>query len=150
MDGSIYLLEEEINLDKNIKHNIRVVVDRLVLKDRITSRLTDSIETAVKLAEGLVIVDTDGKEQLFSTNYSCPYCGWTLEEITPRLFSFNAPYGACPTCLGLGVYSDVSEDLILKDGDLSINQGLSIQLAGVLTAEGLLKGISRHCQKNMI
>lgn len=123
VDGSIYLLEEEINLDKNIKHNIRVVVDRLVLKDGITSRLTDSIETAVKLAEGLVIVDTDGKEQLFSTNYSCPYCGWTLEEITPRLFSFNAPYGACPTCLGLGVYSDVSEDLILKDGDLSINQG---------------------------
>lgn len=123
VDGSIYLLEEEINLDKNIKHNIRVVVDRLVLKDGITSRLTDSIETAVKLAEGLVIVDNDGEEQLFSTNYSCPYCGWTLEEITPRLFSFNAPYGACPTCLGLGVYSDVSEDLILKDGDLSINQG---------------------------
>lgn len=123
VDGSIYLLEEEINLDKNIKHNIRVVVDRLVLKDGITSRLTDSIETAVKLAEGLVIIDNDGKEQLFSTNYSCPYCGWTLEEITPRLFSFNAPYGACPTCLGLGVYSDVSEDLILKDGDLSINQG---------------------------
>ena len=123
VDGSIYLLEEEINLDKNIKHNIRVIVDRLVLKDGITSRLTDSIETAVKLAEGLVIVESDDGEQLFSTNYSCPYCGWTLEEITPRLFSFNAPYGACPTCLGLGVYSDVSEDIILKDGHLSVNQG---------------------------
>ena len=123
VDGSIYLLDEEINLDKNIKHNIRVVVDRLVLKDGINSRLTDSIETAVKLAEGLVIVETDDGEQLFSTNYSCPYCGWTLEEITPRLFSFNAPYGACPTCSGLGVYSDVSEDIILKDGHLSVNQG---------------------------
>lgn len=123
VDGSIYLLDEEINLDKNIKHNIRVVVDRLVLKDGINSRLTDSIETAVKLAEGLVIVDNDDGEQLFSTNYACPYCGWTLEEITPRLFSFNAPYGACPTCSGLGVYSDVSEDIILKDAHLSVNQG---------------------------
>ena len=123
VDGSIYMLDEEINLDKNIKHNIRVVVDRLVLKDGINSRLTDSIETAVKLAEGLVIVENDDKEQLFSTNYACPYCGWTLEEITPRLFSFNAPYGACPTCSGLGVYSDVSEDIILKDANLSINQG---------------------------
>lgn len=123
VDGSIYMLDEEITLDKNIKHNIRVVVDRLVLKDGINSRLTDSIETAVKLAEGLVIVECDEKEQLFSTNYACPYCGWTLEEITPRLFSFNAPYGACPTCSGLGVYSDVSEDMILKEGNLSINQG---------------------------
>ncbi len=123
VDGSIYLLEEEINLDKNIKHNIRVVVDRLVLKDGINSRLTDSIETAVKLAEGLVIVANEDSEQLYSTNYSCAYCGWTLEEITPRLFSFNAPYGACPTCSGLGVYSDVSEDIILKDGNLSVNEG---------------------------
>ena len=123
VDGSIYLLEEEIKLDKNIKHNIRVVVDRIVLKDGINSRLTDSIETAVKLADGLVIVENDESEQLYSTNYSCAYCGWTLEEITPRLFSFNAPYGACPTCSGLGVYSDVSEEIILKDGDLSVNQG---------------------------
>ncbi len=123
VDGSIYLLEEEINLDKNIKHNIRVVVDRLVLKDGINSRLTDSIETAVKLAEGLVIVANEDSEQLYSTNYSCAYCGWTLEEITPRLFSFNAPYGACPTCSGLGVYSDVSEDIILNDGNLSVNEG---------------------------
>ena len=123
VDGSIYMLDEDITLDKNIKHNIRVVVDRLVLKEGINSRLTDSIETAIKLAEGLVIIDHDGEEQLFSTNYSCPYCGWTLEEVTPRLFSFNAPFGACPTCSGLGVYSDVSESLILKDSDLSIRQG---------------------------
>ena len=123
VDGSIYSLDEEILLDKNIKHDIRVVIDRIILKENIKSRLTDSIETAIKLAEGLVIVDKDGEEHLYSTNYACPYCGWTLEEITPRLFSFNAPYGACPKCSGLGVYSDVSESLILKDAHLSIRQG---------------------------
>ena len=123
VDGSIYSLDEEIFLDKNIKHDIRVVIDRIILKENIKSRLTDSIETAIKLAEGLVIIDKDGEEHLYSTNYACPYCGWTLEEITPRLFSFNAPYGACPKCSGLGVYSDVSESLILKDAHLSIRQG---------------------------
>ena len=123
VDGSIYSLDEDIILDKNVKHDIKVVIDRIILKDNIISRLTDSIETAVKLADGLVIIDKDGEEQLFSTNYSCPYCGWTLEEITPRLFSFNAPYGACPKCLGLGVYSDISENLILENGNLSINEG---------------------------
>ena len=147
VDGSIYMLDEEINLDKNIKHNIRVVVDRLVLKEGIGSRLTDSIETAVKLAEGLVIVENDENEQLFSTNYSCPYCGWTLEEITPRLFSFNAPYGACPTCSGLGVYSDVSEDIILKDSHLSINQGAfnstGWRMDGGGLAERYIKALSK-------
>ena len=123
IDGSIYTLDEEIILDKNLKHDISVVVDRIVLKEGITSRLTDSIETAVKLAEGLVVIDNDGQENLFSTNYACPTCGWTLEEITPRLFSFNAPFGACPTCAGLGVYSDIDEKLILKDGDLSVREG---------------------------
>ncbi len=123
VDGSIYSLDEEINLDKNLKHDIQVVIDRIVLKENIASRLTDSIETAIKLAEGLVIVEKDGEEILYSTNYSCPICGWTLEEVTPRLFSFNAPYGACPKCSGLGVYSDVSENLILKDAHLSIRQG---------------------------
>lgn len=147
VDGSIYMLDEEINLDKNIKHNIRVVVDRLVLKEGIGSRLTDSIETAVKLAEGLVIVENDDNEQLFSTNYSCPYCGWTLEEITPRLFSFNAPYGACPACSGLGVYSDVSEDIILKDSHLSINQGAfnstGWRMDGGGLAERYIKALSK-------
>lgn len=147
VDGSIYMLDEEINLDKNIKHNIRVVVDRLVLKEGIGSRLTDSIETAVKLAEGLVIVENDENEQLFSTNYSCPYCGWTLEEITPRLFSFNAPYGACPACSGLGVYSDVSEDIILKDSHLSINQGAfnstGWRMDGGGLAERYIKALSK-------
>ncbi len=123
VDGSIYSLDEEIVLDKNIKHDIMVVLDRIVLKEGVNSRLTDSIETALKLGSGIVIVQCDEERELFSTNYSCPYCGWTLEEVSPRLFSFNAPYGACPKCLGLGVYSDVSKDLILKDSHLSIRQG---------------------------
>ncbi len=123
VDGNIYSLDEEIILDKNIKHDIMVVLDRIVLKEGVNSRLTDSIETALKLGSGIVIVQCDEERELFSTNYACPYCGWTLEEVTPRLFSFNAPYGACPKCLGLGVYSDVSKDLILKDSHLSIRQG---------------------------
>lgn len=123
VDGSIYSLDEQIILDKNIKHDIMVVLDRIVLKEGVNSRLTDSIETALKLGSGIVIVQCDEERELFSTNYACPYCGWTLEEVTPRLFSFNAPYGACPKCLGLGVYSDVSKDLILKDSHLSIRQG---------------------------
>lgn len=123
VDGSIYSLDEEIVIDKNIKHDIMVVLDRIVLKEGVNSRLTDSIETALKLGSGIVIVQCDEERELFSTNYACPYCCWTLEEVTPRLFSFNAPYGACPKCLGLGVYSDVSKDLILKDSHLSIRQG---------------------------
>lgn len=123
IDGAIYSLDEEINLDKNIKHNISAVVDRIVLKDGVRSRLNDSLETALKLSEGLVTVDFDGSERLYSTNYACPECGWTLEEVTPRLFSFNAPYGACPSCSGLGVVTDIDEGLVLKNGDLSIREG---------------------------
>lgn len=123
VDGSIWNLDEDIVLDKNLKHNIRVVVDRIVIKDGVNSRLADSLETAIKLAEGLVIVDHDGEEELFSTNYACSTCGWTLEEITPRLFSFNAPFGACPNCLGLGVTTDIDEELILRNGDKSIKDG---------------------------
>lgn len=129
VDGNIWNLDEEINLDKNLKHNIRVVVDRIVIKDGVNSRLADSLETAIKLAEGLVIVDHDGEEELFSTNYSCSTCGWTLEEVTPRLFSFNAPFGACPNCSGLGVTTDIDESLILKNGDKSIIDG-ALDLTG--------------------
>ena len=123
VDGSIWTLDEEIVLDKNLKHDIRAVVDRIVLKDGIQSRLTDSLETAIKLADGLVIVEKEGEETLFSTNYACPDCGWTLEEITPRLFSFNAPFGACPKCLGLGQTTDIDENIILKNSDKSIEEG---------------------------
>ena len=123
VDGNVWSLDEEIVLDKNLKHNIRVIIDRIVLKDGVSSRLADSLETAIKLADGLVIVDHDGEEELFSTNYACSTCGWTLEEITPRLFSFNAPFGACPNCLGLGVTTDIDENLILRNGDKSIKNG---------------------------
>ena len=135
VDGTIYSLDEDIVLDKNIKHDINVVVDRIIIKEGIASRLTDSIETAVKLGEGLVIVETENSQTLYSTNYACPQCGWTLEEVSPRLFSFNAPYGACPNCAGLGSISDVDEGIVLKDSDLSISQG-AFNLTGWRYDEG--------------
>lgn len=123
VDGNMWTLDEQIELDKNIKHDIKVVVDRLVIRENIEGRLAESLETALKLAEGLVLVDFDGQEELFSTNYSCPTCGWTLEELSPRLFSFNAPFGACDNCSGLGEIADIDESLILKNSHLSISQG---------------------------
>ncbi len=123
VDGILYTLDEEIELDKNIKHEIKVVIDRLILKDGVEARLSESLETAIKLAGGLAIVDFDGNEELYSTNYSCPTCGWTLEEISPRLFSFNAPFGACSNCSGLGEIADIDEALVLKNSHLTIAQG---------------------------
>lgn len=123
VDGNMWTLDEEIVLDKNLKHDIKVVIDRLVIREGIESRLAESLETCLKLAEGLAVVDFDGEEELFSTNYSCPTCGWTLEELSPRLFSFNAPFGACPNCSGLGEIADIDEGLILKNSHLSISQG---------------------------
>lgn len=137
VDGSIYSLDEEINLDKNIKHNIFAVIDRIVLKESARTRLTDSLETALKLGEGLVVVDKGGSEQTFSTNYACPDCGWTLEEVTPRIFSFNAPYGACPHCSGLGIVTDFDESLVLKNSELSINEG-AFNITGWRMDEGSL------------
>ncbi len=123
IDGNVYALDEPITLDKNLKHNISVVVDRITLKEGKDSRLTGSIETALKLGEGLVNVATEEKTEVYSTNYACPECGWTLEEISPRLFSFNAPYGACPNCTGLGYTLDIDEGIVLRHADLSINEG---------------------------
>ena len=123
VDGNIYMLDEEIDLDKNIKHTVNVVVDRLVIKPEIIGRLTESVETALKLADGLVVASHGEERELFSTNFSCPDCGYSLEEITPRLFSFNAPFGACPNCTGLGYTEDIEEAKILKNPHLSINQG---------------------------
>lgn len=100
IDGAVYDLQEEIHLEKNIKHNISVVVDRLVVKEGVLKRLTDSLETALKLADGLVVIDCDGNEELFSTSYACPDCGVSIEEVEPRLFSFNTPYGALPRLFG--------------------------------------------------
>ena len=123
VDGNVYMLDEEINLDKNIRHTINVVIDRLVIKDENLGRITESVEIALKLAEGLVICVHNENEELFSTNFSCPDCGFTLEEITPRIFSFNNPFGACAKCSGLGFTSDIDEGKLLKNKHLSINEG---------------------------
>lgn len=123
IDGSVFDLSEEIKLDKNIKHNISVVVDRLIVKSGIRKRLTDSLETALKLAEGLVAIECDGKTTLYSTNYSCPDCGISIEEIEPRLFSFNNPFGACPECKGLGYTTRIDEQLVIGDPNRSLREG---------------------------
>lgn len=124
VDGNQYELEEEIKLDKNIKHNIEIVVDRLVVKEGIEKRLTDSIENVLKLANGLLIVDVIGQEPLrFSESFSCPDCGISIDEIEPRSFSFNNPFGACPECFGLGFKMEFSEELMIPDKSLSINEG---------------------------
>ena len=123
IDGIVYDLQEEIKLEKNIKHNISVVIDRLVIKAGIQKRLTDSLEAALKLADGLVVIDHDGKEDLYSVNYACPDCGISLEEIEPRMFSFNTVYGACPVCSGLGFKSFVDPDLICPDKTKTLREG---------------------------
>ena len=123
VDGVRYNLDEEIILDKNVKHNISVVVDRIVVKDGLQRRLTDSVETALKLAEGLVTVEVDGREELFSTQYACTDCGIGIEELAPRLFSFNSPFGACPECNGLGFKNEIDVGLLVKDWDKSIAEG---------------------------
>ena len=124
-DGNIYDLSEEIKLDKNKKHNVEVIVDRLVIKPDAVHRLTDSMEIASNLAGGLVIVnipETD-RDMLFSQNYACEDCGISIEELTPRMFSFNNPFGACPTCSGLGIQLKVSPELIFPNPNLSIMDG---------------------------
>ncbi len=124
IDGIVYDLSEKIKLEKNIKHNIEVVVDRLIMKDGISSRLTDSLEAAFSLTEGTVLIDVIGGEEiLFSQNFACPDHGSCMDELEPRMFSFNNPFGACPTCSGLSVFMRVSEDLIVPNRKLSINEG---------------------------
>lgn len=135
VDGAVFTLDETIALDKNLKHDINVVIDRITLKEGKDARLSGSLETALKLADGLVLVSAEEKRELFSTNYACPECGWTLEEISPRLFSFNAPYGACPNCTGLGYTMDIDEGIVLKNFNLSINQG-AFNLTGWRVEEG--------------
>jgi excinuclease ABC subunit A len=124
IDGNLYELSEEIKLDKNIKHNIEIVVDRLIVKEGIEKRLTDSIETVLNLAEGRLVVDTmDGKQINFSQSFACPDCGISIDEIEPRSFSFNNPFGACPSCFGLGYRMEFDVDLMIPDRSLSISQG---------------------------
>ncbi|MCD8223077.1 MAG: excinuclease ABC subunit UvrA [Clostridiales bacterium] len=124
VDGNLYELSEEIKLEKNNKHNIEIVVDRLAVKPGIEKRLADSIETVLGLSDGLMIVDVIGGEAInFSTSFACPDCGISIEEVEPRSFSFNNPFGACPECLGLGYKMEFDEDLMIPDKSLSINQG---------------------------
>lgn len=124
IDGSLYDLSEEIKLDKNIKHNIEIIVDRLVIKEGINRRLTDSIENVMALSEGLLEVDViDGNPLSFSESFACPDCNVSIEEVEPRSFSFNNPFGACPVCFGLGYKMEFDIDLIIPDRSLSINQG---------------------------
>lgn len=136
IDGSVYDLSEEIKLDKNKKHNIEIVVDRLVIKPDIAGRLTDSVETATRIAEGVVLVDVVGeKEELYSLNYACPEHGAVIAEMSPRMFSFNNPFGACKTCSGLGSYKEIDPALIIPNKKLSINQG-AIKATGWNVADG--------------
>lgn len=136
IDGEAVDLQDEIKLSKTKKHNIEVVVDRLVIKEGIESRLTDSVETATKIGNGLLIVDVNGEsEELFSLNYACPEHGVSIEEMSPRMFSFNNPFGACKKCDGLGTFKEIDPDLIIPDKKMSINQG-AIKASGWNVAEG--------------
>ena len=147
VDGELRDLSEEIKLEKNIKHNIEIVVDRLVVKPDMGRRLADSVETAARLSGGLVVADLMGEEELtFSQNYACPDCGISLEELTPRMFSFNNPYGACPVCDGLGVKMEIDPDRIIPNPKLSLNQG-AIKASGFTTLDE--KSISRTYMRAM-
>ena len=121
IDNKQYDLSEDIELEKNRKHNIEVVIDRLILKEGIKSRVYESLETAAKLSKGKVYVEIPGKEKIvFSENFSCPHCNFSLNELEPRTFSFNAPYGACPDCKGLGVKLVMDPDLVIPDKNKTI------------------------------
>lgn len=149
VDGNIYDLSEEISLEKNKKHNIEIVVDRLVVKDSIRGRLTDSLETTMKLAKGIAVVAIVGGEEItYSQNYACPEHGISVEEITPRMFSFNNPFGACPKCTGIGVFMKIDPDLIIPDPSKSIRQGglkgSGWALEGNTIAEAYMVGLADH------
>ena len=155
IDGNMYDLAEEITLDKNIKHHIEIVVDRLVIKEDIKSRLSDSIETAAKLANGIILIDVIGGEELhFSQNYACDEHGLSIPELTPTLFSFNNPLGACPDCSGIGRFQKVNPDLIIEDENLSLNEGVFICSGWNIKSKGsfsrgsiarmYFEGVARH------
>ncbi len=150
VDGEIYELTDEIKLDKNKKHEIEVVVDRLVIKEDITSRLTESIEIALKKADNMVLIDVIGKKPvLYSCNYACPDCGFSFPELTPRMFSFNNPYGACPKCSGIGYLMKMDEDLIIPDKNKTLYDGVkafgsSTMKKGDTMARMYFESVGRH------
>ena len=137
VDGEIRLLEEEITLDKNTKHDINVVVDRMIKKEDNRSRIHDSLEVALNLNDGLVVVKSGSEELLFSTSYSCPYCGFSVPKLEPRLFSFNSPLGACPDCNGLGFKQKVDVDILIPDPSLSIRQGAIKYYKNIVDTENI-------------
>lgn len=150
VDGNMYELTEDITLDKNIKHNIEIVVDRLAIREGMEKRLNDSIDNALKLADGLMIIDViDGEPMTFSQHFSCPDCGISIDEIQPRSFSFNNPFGACPDCYGLGYKMEFDEDLMIPYKSLSINQGAIVVLGwqsandGKSFANAILKALGK-------
>nr|MBQ8252254.1 excinuclease ABC subunit UvrA [Lachnospiraceae bacterium] len=152
IDGNLYELSEEIKLDKNIKHTIEIVVDRLIVKEGIEKRLTDSVENALELAEGLLVVDTGEDSLNFSQSFSCPDCGVSIDEIEPRSFSFNNPFGACPVCFGLGYKMEFAPELMIPDESLSINEGAIVAMGwqschqkGSFT-NAVLQALSKHYQ----
>ena len=149
VDGNMYDLSEKITMEKNKKHHIEIVVDRLVVRPDIRSRLSDSLETALNLSGGLIIVDViGGEELLFSQNYACPEHDISIEELSPRMFSFNNPYGACPTCTGLGTFQQIDSDLVIPDRNLSLRQG-AVKASGWYFSEGSVaqmyfEGLAAH------
>ena len=150
IDGELYLLDDDIKLEKNKKHNIDIIVDRLIIKEDIRNRLAESIETALKNANGLVKVDIPDKEtKLFSTNYACPDCNISFEELSPRMFSFNNPYGACPVCTGIGYLMKMDEDLIIPDKNKTLYDGVkafgaSTMKKGDTMAKMYFESIGKH------
>ncbi|MBE5822255.1 MAG: excinuclease ABC subunit UvrA [Clostridiales bacterium] len=149
VDGEVHELAEEIKMDKNKKHNIEVIVDRLVIKQDIRNRLADSIEISFKYAENLVLIDIVGKEEkLFSQNYACPDCNISMEELSARMFSFNNPYGACPTCSGIGTFLELDPDLIMPDKTLPLDKGINVIGWSPVNINGIpkmyIKGLCEH------
>ena len=150
IDGEIYELSDDINLDRKKKHFIELVIDRLVIKPDIRSRLTESVETALKNAENLVLIDVVGKDEiLYSSNYACPDCGFSFPELTPRMFSFNNPFGACPTCMGIGYLMKMDEDLIIPDKNKTLYDGVkafgsSVMKRADTMAKMYFESIGRH------
>ena len=150
IDGEIYELSDDIELDRKKKHNIDLIVDRLVIKEDIVSRLTESVEVALKHADNLVTIDIVGdKEKLYSCNYACPDCGFSFPELTPRMFSFNNPMGACPKCTGIGYLMKMDEDLIIPDKNKTLYDGVkafgsSTMKKGDTMAKMYFESIGRH------
>ena len=150
VDGEVYELTDDIKIDRKKKHNIELVVDRLVVKEEIRTRLTESVETALKYANNLVVIDIPGdKEILYSQNYACPDCNISIEELTPRMFSFNNPFGACPTCTGIGYLMKMDEDLIVPDKNKTLYDGIkafgaSTMKKGDTMAKMYFESIAKH------